>query len=83
MRCSGGCVYANVCARVMLACTSDPKRAVFGALLNKCFVNNEEDALRYKFTGCFNSTKTSYMPKDQGKFYLSKTYYLVYFPFWQ
>ncbi len=40
-------VYANDCA-VMSSCTSDSKRAVFGAWLNKCFVYNEEDVLSYK-----------------------------------
>ncbi len=48
MSCSGGSVYANVCAQVMLSCTSDPKQAVFGAWWNKCFVYNEEDVLSYE-----------------------------------
>ncbi len=46
-------VYANVCDRVMSSCTSDPKLA----LLNKCFVYNEED-----------SFSKEYMAKDQVKF---------------
>ncbi len=66
--CSGGGVYANVCAQVTSPCPSDPKRAVFGAWLNKYFVYNEEDVLSCETeTGCFNGTKTPCMPKDQGK----------------
>ncbi len=46
--CSGGCVYANVCAQVTSPCPSDPKLANFGAWLNKCIVYNEEDILSYE-----------------------------------
>ncbi len=58
MPCSGGGVYANVCAWVTSSCPSDPKQAVFGAWLNKQFVYNEEDVLSYETCRMFNGTKT-------------------------
>ncbi len=65
MPCSGGSVYANVCARVMSSCTSDPKRAIFGAGVNKCFVYNE-DFLSYE-----TCRMSKDMTKEQGKLYFS------------
>ncbi len=48
MSCSGGSVYANDYIQVTSLCTSYPKREIFGAWLNKCFVYNEEGIFSYE-----------------------------------
>ncbi len=42
----------------------DPKWAVFGAWSNKCLFIMRRTFTAMQLTGCFNGTKTSYMPKD-------------------